>query len=392
MVTGAYHPEVSGGAVQCRNLILALRGAVSFAVVTTTRDTSLPRRGQVDGVPVWRIPLSTGSLVERLRAVVLLIRALLFSDWRYRILHLHGFSSKTVLAILAAKVVRKHVLLVIHTAGQDEMLTQSARPFGRLRVRVYEAADRFVAVSPAFSSRYLASGLPESKLAEIPNGVDTTRFRPPRSPQEKATVRARLGLPRDVPVVLFVGFFSKDKGPHRVIEAWLQARERGAHSFLVLVGSTDTRYVEIDGALVTGVRQLMANPLCRDDVRLVEHTLEMEAYYQAADLFVLPSLREGCPLSLLEAMATGLPCVVSRLPGATDVLIEHDVNGVLIPIGDVEALTRNIVALIQEPQKRAALGRRARAGVEAKYSVERMASAYRECYRSLLGACAGVAR
>ena len=75
-----------------------------------------------------------------------------------------------------------------------------------------------------------------------------------------------------------------------------------------------------------------------DRTFFVETTRTIEKYYRAVDMYVLPSIREGLPIALLEAMSSALPCVASRLPGSTDTLIEHDVSGLLVAPDDVEGL------------------------------------------------------
>jgi glycosyltransferase involved in cell wall biosynthesis len=342
MLTGAYHPEISSGAAYCRQLIGALSDQVSFAVLTTVREGSLPRQDRVDGVPVWRVPAGSTAVWDRLRGFVMLVVALLAHLRHYRVVHVNGFSLKSILAILAAKATGKRVLLALHTAGQDEPSTQRALPLGRLRLFAYRRADRYVAVSPALAARYLADGLPASRLVHITNGVDTTRFRPAADAAEAAALRAHLGLPRDLPVVLFVGFFSADKGPHRALEAWRRACARGARSALVLIGATD--HPEADPELVAGIRQCQVAP-GGEDLHLVERAADIEAYYRAADIFVLPSVREACPLALLEAMASGLACLTFRPPGATDVLVGDGVSGVLAPPNDIDALAAALEAL-----------------------------------------------
>lgn len=384
MLLGAYYPEASGGAAHCRSLMRALGDVLAFGVVTTVRDRTLPRHDIVEGVSIWRIPLSRGSVVERVMAVVRLVRLVLLSSFPFAILHLHGFSAKSLLALLLAKLRGRLVLMTLHTAGEDEPQTQRARRCGRLRLWAYGLVDRFVAVNPSLSARCLAAGLPAAKLRMIPNGVDTARFRPVRGPDERAMLRARLGWPVDRPVALFVGYFSRDKAPDLAVRAWLAVRRRGLACALVLVGSTDTRFREVAVDLVDDVRRLVGAPGIRDDVRLVEHALDIEDYYRAADVFLLPSLREACPLALLEAMAAGLPAVVSRLPGATDVIVDDGRTAILVSPGDVDALADGFERLLDDPYTAGRLGRAARAEVEARYSLGRMAEAYGRCYRELL--------
>jgi glycosyltransferase involved in cell wall biosynthesis len=102
-------------------------------------------------------------------------------------------------------------------------------------------------------------------------------------------------------------------------------------------------------------------------------------------VFVLPSRREGLPVALLEAMACGLPCIASRLHGSTDAIIEDQVNGVLVPAGDVPAFASAIAELINDPQRRARLGSAARATIVAEYSSASIADRWLDVYHVIPG-------
>ena len=105
-----------------------------------------------------------------------------------------------------------------------------------------------------------------------------------------------------------------------------------------IVGATGAGYYEIDESLAGRIRADAAACGCGGDVVFVEPTNEMERYFRAADVFVLSSAREAHPLALLEAMACGLPSIATRLPGATDAIIEDGVDGRLVPVDDEPAL------------------------------------------------------
>ena len=174
-------------------------------------------------------------------------------------------------------------------------------------------------VSPYLIARCREADLPGERLRLTPNGVDTNRFRP-ASRDERIAHRRALGWPEAQPVLLFVGFFSRDKRPDLLFRAWRRLAARGIRARLVYVGAKSGGYYEIDESLA---RQILvdAAALGRDNpVMFVEPTNEIEQLFRAADIFVLPSAREAHPLALLEAMACGLPSIATRLPGATDVL------------------------------------------------------------------------
>jgi len=118
----------------------------------------------------------------------------------------------------------------------------------------------------------------------------------------------------------------------------------------------------------------------------VESTRAIEQYFRAADLYVLPSVREGLSIALLEAMASGLPCIATRLDGSTDGLIEHDVNGLLVEPDDAAGFAESIRTILSDSDRAARLGCAARETVLARYSIQRTAPSWLSAYRELASA------
>jgi glycosyltransferase involved in cell wall biosynthesis len=129
-----------------------------------------------------------------------------------------------------------------------------------------------------------------------------------------------------------------------------------------------------------------------DRLRLVEHTASIEQYYRAADVFVLPSLREGLPNALLEAMACGLASIASRLPGVTDSVVTDGVDGLLVEPAGREALAAALGRLLGDADLRRRLGCAARQTVEARFSLPSIASRYISLYEELSPCAASPAR
>lgn len=380
MVTGAYYPELSGGGLQCRELVRALRDRVRFSVLTTTTDASLPAVDEQDRIPVYRVRVDPVRPAWSPRAAVGIMMASLRARHRFSIVHLHGFSRKSVLLVWLARLLRKQIAIKITSVGDDDPLAVKAR--GKLSYWSYVRASTFFGVSPGVQARYEASGLPADRFQLIPNGVDVRRFRP-ADPGESRALREELGLPPTGSIVLFVGFFSHEKAPDRLFEAWARLEPQLGPSTLVFVGATRSKYFEIDHRLAELIRQgARALPADRQ-VIFVESTLEIEKYYRAADAFVLPSVREGLPNALLEAMASGAACVATRLPGITDTVIADGINGLLVDTRDTDALAAAIQSLVADPSRTRALGSRARETIVAHYTIESVADRYFEAYRAL---------
>ena len=227
------------------------------------------------------------------------------------------------------------------------------------------------------------SGLDPARLRQVCNAVDVDRFRPV-SGEEKRALRAALGLP-DVPIVLFVGFFSRDKRPDLLYRAWARTARRSP-SALVFVGATAKTYLEVDPDLADGIRGSAAADGLSDRVIFAGVTRRVDEYFKAADVYVLPSIREGLSISLLEAMASALPCVATRLPGSTDTLIHDAVDGLLVGPDDVDGFAGALAALLGDPGSARRLAAAARQTIVDRYSIQRTAPAWLAAYRELLAA------
>ena len=379
LVTGAYYPEISAAGIQCRAMAAALRDRVRFGVLTTAVDPSLPALEVVEDVPVFRIALDVRSRWSKATATLRLVRRLLQVSRDFAIVHLHGFSQKNVPVTWLARLTGKRVVLTLHTSGQDE--PDVVRRAGLIAYRSFLTADVVLPVSPGLRDAYLRAGVSPDRVRLTPNGIDTTRFHQIDT-ATKVAVRRDLGLPEQRPIVLFVGFFSRDKRPDLVFRAWVRARkEHGVDSTLVFVGATKDSYYEIDERLAREIRDASARSAEGDRVVFVPPTNDVARYFQAADVFVLASIRETNPVALLEAMASGLPSIAARLPGATDVIIDDGVNGRLFDVDDEAALARTIDEILRDENAARAMGARARDTVVSRFDSSRAAERWLAAYR-----------
>jgi len=195
---------------------------------------------------------------------------------------------------------------------------------------------------------------PPDKIELLGNGIDVARFDPGVvGPAAAERVRRELALPPDAPVVGFVGRLVAEKGvlellaAARIVLDWVPA----AH--FLFVGPLDG---EKPDALHPGVArdQGLAGACIFAGMRQ-----DMPELYALMDLFVLPSHRESFPRSPMEASAMGVPCVVTGVPGCREA-VEHGRNGLLVPLGDVEALAWAILRLLADPDEARRLGREGR--------------------------------
>jgi glycosyltransferase involved in cell wall biosynthesis len=381
MVTGAYHPETSGASLQCRQLIRLLRGRAEFLVLTTTTDPALAPEDRVDDTEVSRVLVDPASAASKATAAMRLAAVFAKLRDRFDIVHLHGFSQKTMLVMAMARAFGKRIAIKLTSFGHDDALSMRQR--GMTAFEFYQRADCFIGVSPQFETAHRAAGLSPDRYVSVPNGVDLARFSPPTA-EERRTARRALGLDADRPVVLFVGFFSHEKRPDLLYQAWADVTARGIASSLMLVGPTRSTYYEIDSGMVDAVKEDAARRGLLDRITFVEHTHAIERCYKAADVFALPTLREGMPNVILESMASAVAPIVTYLAGVTDWIVEDGTTGLLVPPNDRSALVNALATLLPDEARRETMGRAARASVEARFSAERTADLTLVQYQTLM--------
>ncbi len=385
MVVGAYAPEIRGGALQIRQLIRALGDRARCTVLAMSAVP--PPSSAVDGVPVRHVYVDVRSRRSITVATMRLATAFVALAPHVDIVQLNGYSRKSMVLMTLAAALGKPRVIKLTSVGQDD--PPAIRAQGPLMLASYMRAEAFVGVNPRQRDLCLAAGVPADRFTLIPNGVDVARFRP-AAPGEREQLRIALGLPKDQRLTLFVGFFSREKQPHVLFEAWRRLpRERSG--VLVLVGATGGTNYEIDPRLAYEIREAARGAGVADRLVFVEQSDRIEEYYRAVDAFVMPSTREGMPNALLEAMASGLPCIASRLPGVVDWFVEDGASGLLVEPGDIEGFAGALVRVLGDVGLAASLGRAARRTMQERFDFAKAADAYAGVYARLLGRGASIA-
>ncbi|HXD75371.1 MAG TPA: glycosyltransferase family 4 protein [Vicinamibacterales bacterium] len=377
LVAGAYFPEISAAGLQCRAAAAALGDRVRFSVLVTSVDSSLPVTEVIDGVTVHRLSIDVRSGASKAGASLRIVTKLMSILPGIDVVHLHGFSQKNVPVTVMARTMGKPVVLTLHTSGQDEPQAADAR--GRLAGWAFRAARLILPVSPNLARRCEEAGVPAAKVRLTPNGIDVDRFRPADA-VERAALRREIGWAGADRVVVFVGFFSHDKRPDLLFRAWKRTVKQGIAAKLVYIGATASPYYEIDRAIAQDIGDEAAATGHASDVVFVDPTHAIERYYRAADAFVLSSIREANPVSLLEAMACGLPCIASRIEGATDVILEDRVNGRLVERDDEAGLAGALADVLADPDAASRLGRAARTTIVNRYDIRQTADRWLHAY------------
>jgi glycosyltransferase involved in cell wall biosynthesis len=341
--------------------------------VVTHAMPGVPSDEWVRGIEVHRwVRSSTRGPLFALSFVASALRALrrLRRGPGIDLIHTHQALWEGVAAGVARSGAVKGVPTVVQPAasgyyGEAEELTRT-RGASVLR-RLILRNDAFVAISADIERQWRALGVPAEKLVRIASGVDARHFAP------GASTAGVAGLLPARPRVVFTGRLHPQKNLDVLLDAW-PAVARATGASLVLVGHGDERERLEARAQALGV----ADRVCFTGV-----VPDVADVLRAADLFVLPSVAEGMSNSLLEAMATALPCVASDIGGNQDLLGSGDA-GVLVADGSPERWAETLIALIADPDRRARLGAAARRQIDEVYDLRKVVARYVELYRRLL--------
>ncbi|MFF9979157.1 glycosyltransferase family 4 protein [Streptomyces erythrochromogenes] len=361
LVSHYYPPHLGGIENVVRNEALHLaRHGAEVTVLTSGDHAGIHHE---DGVRVVRVAAS--NAVERRSGVPfpLFSPALLPTALRWArradVVHVHDclYASSWAAGLAAAltrtpTVVTQHVGMVAHPSALVRAVQRAVYAVaGRPQLR---RARRVLTVNAGVAAFVQQLGARAEARHHLANGVDTGLFRPPADPAERAAARARLGLPAGRTLVLFAGRLVPKKG----YDLLLDAHAGDAAYDLVFAGDGDTAAL----AGRSGVHHL--GSLSAED---------LADAYRACDVFALPSTAEGFPLTVQEAMASGLPVVTTDDPGYAPYGLDRDV-ALLVP-RTVPALRAALDGLVADPAGRAATGAAARAFAEASFGWDRHVTA-----------------
>lgn len=325
------------------------------------------------GIPVEGLGLR--SLRQGPAGLMRLVR--LLRQWRPHVVHTQVFGAD-VYGRLASALSR--VPLVLSTVQTVPYSRELARFYSRKRRMADQltarlCAHQFVAVSDAVRQALVDEfGIPPSRVHVIPNGVDLARFFP--SPDERAAIRDGLGYSEDEWLMLTVGRLIPEKNQAALILAYAAAARHLPQARLLVAG---------DGPLRRELEGLVAEQGLAGRVRFLGTRPDVERLYRAADLFVLPSLREGLPVSLLEAMASEVPVLASAIPQHREV-VEEGRTGWFCSPHDSESLAQAIRAVAARPAEAKAMARQARLEVRDRFSAQALAGRLQQLYDGLLAA------
>jgi glycosyltransferase involved in cell wall biosynthesis len=327
-----------------RGFSVAARAAAEQGVILH----SIPDRGPLD--------------VRVIRQLFALCR-----ERRVVIWHAHDYKA----AVLGYVLRRWWPMVLVSTVQGWGDVSPKLRVYSGLERRCLRSYAKVMCVSEALRTQCISSGVPADHCVVIPNGVDLARYVRTIS---LADAKRRLGFSPDRLLVGCVARLAPEKNLALLVTAIDELISRGVKCDLVIAGEGPER-----GRLESLIRSRAH--FCH--LHVLGHRSDVVALYQAMDIFVLPSLREGLPLALLEAMSCGVPVVASHVGGVPQ-LVSHGTNGFLFESQRQEDLAAAVARLAEDGALRRTLGENGRRTVEARFDVSASVKQIRSVYDETL--------
>lgn len=369
--------SISGGGAEAmlQNLAVSLDPARFRSVVVAINATPWPhivRRLNEAGVTVHDLEGTAflqPATLSRLRAVLRAERPDIVQTWMHHADLIGGWVAR--LAGVRKVVWSVHCREIHRNPGDGDRKTAVFRRALGLSSRLIPA--RIVSCSAAAMEDHAALGYPRAKMRWIPNGIDAERFKPDMD--AALDTRTDLKLPPHVPVIGFVGRFHEMKDLPTFLSAAALLQTRLPQVHFVFCGGVE---VEMSGE----ARALLAQLPIRDQARFVSFRPDPCRLYPALNVFSLSSRTEACPMTVIEAMACGVPCVTTDVGDCARLL---EGVGEVVPVRDAAALAAAWEKMLRlSPAERQSVSERSRQRVLEHFTIAQAARQYEETYTELL--------
>lgn len=278
------------------------------------------------------------GVVDTLRIFTLII-SLFFNLFRltykndFNIIHAHSTVPTGLVAVLVSKIMKIPIFITVHGMDVNNYIEH---PFKRLISFTLKNCDMVITVSNDLAKKVKSLGVDGNNIKILRNAVDTNRFKPSNIQK----IRKKYNINEKDILILFVGYLDTFKGVFELLGAFHELSKKRENIKLMMVG---------EGPKITELKNKVSEFELEKSVIFagkISHKI-IEEYYQSADIFVLPSYSEGVPLSILEAMASGLPIISTKVGGIPEI-IEEGKNGFLVYPKDKKKLEMFLDYLVQD--------------------------------------------
>jgi len=363
MICPEFIPKMGGAEIQAFNLSRSLLDKGVFVrVLTRLSEKNWERIENIDGLQVERVDylrvrFLSGIMLNFVLAWKILIKYRLFDVY-----HFHIGGNYMVLPVLVLKMLKKPI--VIKVSGWWELERGFLRRKGilpKIIRAIFFRSDVIIALSDEIKFQLLKYGFPLKHIISLPNGVNTQLFYPPNERAEHQNI-------------VFIGRLVAEKGVKILIQAIALLKDEFPNVFLDVIG---------DGYDREELQNMTKDLKIEQSVCFLGKKNKVYEFLNRANIYVQPSLHEGLPNSLIEAMACGLPVVVTNVGGMPDI-VKDSLDGFVVEPSNVNSLANAIRKLLYNPTLRNKMGAAGRSKIEKYYSLEFITNNYITLYQQLL--------
>ena len=374
----ANYDSTGGLQNQAKLLINELTAKGTTVFVLTRNQEKLKRNEKRGNIFISRFP-TIGSLrvVNSIIYIFCSLCWLLLNHKKYQIIHCHQSYSPATIGVLVKLVLKKPVVVKISGSNEYGEVTEIKKlPFQKVRIFLLKKVDRFIILNEGMRKELNSIHILDENINLIPNGV--------KIPEEssfdnnvKRHYRKKLKLPYEN-IIAYSGRLTEGKGLEMLIEVWSEVIKANSGVHLILLGEGG-RFRSIEEKLKDRTKSLDLS----DIIHFFGYVPNVNEYLMASDIFILPSISEGMSNALLEAMASGVSIISTKIP-ANISLITNGVNGILVERENISQLKDAVITLLNNPSLRETFGREAKKTVSNLCSIEYVAKRYREIYSGLI--------
>jgi glycosyltransferase involved in cell wall biosynthesis len=356
-ITTAFYPLIGGSEVQLKNLAVFLSREGFDLTIYTYPVKEAPVVEVIDGIKVIRPRI----LINRwhLTPLFFLFSAgfeLFKNRKNYTIIQAHQLPMGIIAGVIG-KLLKKRAVVKIES--NDEVIRYKA---SSIKVSILKwCIDRFISLGHSCTNLLISMGIPEKKIIHIPNAFDS-KFKQGASRIEDYKKK-----------VLFIARLEHEKAPDILIKAWHIVFKKNPDARLIMLG---------DGRKRPELENLISELNITGSVEIKGFVNNVRDYLASATILVLPSRIEGVPIAMLEAMAMGVPVIVTPV-GDIPGIIKDGENGIFVRPEDIEGLADAISDLLSSQEKRQALSEKARVSIQ-DFSMDNVGRRYIELYEELL--------
>jgi glycosyltransferase involved in cell wall biosynthesis len=360
--------QIGGGESHLLSLVENLNRSHFEPVVLSFTDGPMIDRLNKMGIENHVIPSTKPFDITKWKKVKDLL-----AEKDIRLVHAHGTRANSNI-LWAAKQLKLPVIYTVHgwSFHQDQHpLIRHLRILGEKYL--VSRSDLNISVS-ASNQQTGKQFIPSFKSVVVNNGIDRNKFNPAHAFKD---IRKELGIDKDAILVLFIARFTAHKQPLALMKAFMKAFPSNQQLHLLMVG---------DGDQKATASVLLKELHAEKQITLLPFRQDVPDLLAAADIFVLPSLWEGLPIGLLEAMSMGKAVIASKVDGTVEI-VSHEVNGWLVDTQHLEEnLSTALIQLSKDPEKRKFFSRNAMATVNNKYNAADMTRSIEDLYEQVLHA------